>query len=229
MSDDQSPIPTPSQREVLVRRWLSVAALEHASVGSFARFPLQLLAVGAPPDLLLATQQAAADEVRHAVFAYGQASRFAGEALGPGPLPLDEAMPALDVRGVIAGLLDEACIGESVGAAEAAVCADAARDSAIRTGLSQVAKDEASHAALAWKSLRWLLMQHPGELDFASSHFDAALSQHRARLSAVGDDDDLSTWGFPSGQARCAAQLEALDSVVVEVGRALFASLRSSH
>ncbi|MBT9554900.1 MAG: hypothetical protein IV100_02675, partial [Myxococcales bacterium] len=58
MNDDHSPIPTPSQREVLVQRWLSVAALEHASVGSFARFTLQLLAVGAPPDLLLATQQA---------------------------------------------------------------------------------------------------------------------------------------------------------------------------
>lgn len=226
MSDDQSPLPTPSQREVLVQRWLSVAALEHASVGSFARFTLQLLAVGAPPDLLLATQQAAADEVRHAVFAYGQASRFAEEALGPGPLPLEEAMPALDVRGVIAGLLDEACIGESVGAAEAAFCAEVARDPAIQTGLAQVAKDEASHAALAWKSLRWLLTAHPHEIDFAISHFDAALAHHRTRLAGALDDDDLSAWGFPSGAMRCAAQLDALESVVVAVGRALFASLR---
>lgn len=218
---------TPAQAADLVDRWLAMAALEHASVGSFARFTLQLLAVGAPPDLLLATQQAAADEVRHAVFAYSQASRFAREPLGPGPLPLEAAMPALDVRGVIAGLLDEACVGESLGSAEASVCADAARDPAIRAGLAQVAKDEAEHAALAWRSLRWLLTEHPEEVDFALGRFDHALGEHRARLASGPDDADLSAWGCPSTATRREAQREALETVVVHVGRALFTSLRS--
>ncbi len=39
-------------RDALARHWLAVAALEHASVASFARFTLHLLALGAPPSLV---------------------------------------------------------------------------------------------------------------------------------------------------------------------------------
>ena len=45
--------------------WLEIARMEHASIAAFARFALQLLAVGAPPDLILAGQRAMADETNH--------------------------------------------------------------------------------------------------------------------------------------------------------------------
>ena len=44
--------------------WAEIAALEHASVASFARFTLQLLSLGAPPELLADVGQASADEIR---------------------------------------------------------------------------------------------------------------------------------------------------------------------
>ena len=145
----------------LAEHWRTVAALEHASVGSFARFTLQLLALGAPASLLRDTQLAAADEVRHAELAYGLASAYAGAPLGPGPLPLDGAMPALDAIAVTRTLVEEACIGETLGAAEAAETAAGCHDPAVKAVLTEIAADEARHAALAWRSLRWLLDTFP--------------------------------------------------------------------
>ncbi|PIE05451.1 MAG: Tenascin, partial [Sorangium cellulosum] len=46
----------PEVMEALANRWADIAAMEHASVASFARFTLQLMALGAPADLLGETQ-----------------------------------------------------------------------------------------------------------------------------------------------------------------------------
>ncbi|MCA9546694.1 MAG: ferritin-like domain-containing protein, partial [Myxococcales bacterium] len=56
----------PAQRARLADHWTRQALAEHASVASFARFALHLMAVGAPPDLLVATHQAGLDEIEHA-------------------------------------------------------------------------------------------------------------------------------------------------------------------
>merc|ERR1712198_179483 len=47
---------------------------EHASVASFARHTLQLMSMGAPATLLVGSQQAALDEIRHAKMCYGIAT-----------------------------------------------------------------------------------------------------------------------------------------------------------
>ncbi|HVM69350.1 MAG TPA: hypothetical protein VM204_05885, partial [Gaiellaceae bacterium] len=59
-----APVLDVAARDRLERHWLREAAAEHASVASFSRFSLQLLAVGAPPDLLVAAHEAALDEAR---------------------------------------------------------------------------------------------------------------------------------------------------------------------
>ena len=62
-----SPV-APELAAELAAHWTHIGQLEHASVAAFARFVLQLLGVGAPPSLVLAAQQALADEVEHARF-----------------------------------------------------------------------------------------------------------------------------------------------------------------
>jgi hypothetical protein len=52
------------QRAELAAQWAADGAAEHASIASFARATLQLMALGAPAGLLADTQRAAADEVR---------------------------------------------------------------------------------------------------------------------------------------------------------------------
>ncbi len=138
-------------------RWLEMAALEHASVASFARFSLQLLALGAPSALVRATQEAALDEIAHARIAYGIASRIAGREIGPGEFPQAALGIELDVAEVTRALVLEACVGETIGAIEAFESRDAARDPALGALLDRIATDELRHAELAYRCLAWLV------------------------------------------------------------------------
>ena len=62
-------------------RWLEQAEGEHASVASFAKNSLHLLSAEAPSDLLLLSQRASLDEIRHAEVCYRFASQFLGDDL----------------------------------------------------------------------------------------------------------------------------------------------------
>lgn len=143
----------------IARRWEIIAALEHASIASFARTTLSLLALGAPPDLLIDTQRAAADEVEHARITYSLVGRYGGVSRGPGPLPLPQAQLSLPStrREAIKAVIAEACVGETLGAAEARSMALNTRDSELALMLEQIAMDEERHAALAWRTLQWLM------------------------------------------------------------------------
>src|SRR5262249_8003152 len=63
-------------RARLAAAWLEIGRMEHASIAAFARFTLQLLAVGAPPDLVMAAQRAMADETNHAQLAFALAAAY---------------------------------------------------------------------------------------------------------------------------------------------------------
>lgn len=85
----------PASRDALTRAWLADALAEHASIASFARFTLDLLALGAPASMVRDAQRAMLDEIEHARLCFGLASRFGATAWGPG---------ALDVEGSRAGV-----------------------------------------------------------------------------------------------------------------------------
>jgi photosystem II stability/assembly factor-like uncharacterized protein len=154
----------------LARAWAQDALVEHASVAAFARVISDLLSIGAPVELIRATQQAIADELEHARLCFDLASRHAGTVLGPGALPL-LAKPTIfgtvsdsragDPVAIALAMLEEGCINESVAAAEAAVAALQCREPRTKSVLDRIAADETRHAALAWRTLRWLLDTHP--------------------------------------------------------------------
>src|SRR5262249_26351134 len=126
----------PNHRQ-LAQAWARDGLLEHASVAAFARVVAELLSIGAPPELVRATQQAIADELEHARLCFDLASRHAGAVLGPGSLPI-LAKPtnfgtvsdsrAGDPVAIALAMFEEGCINESVAAAEAAVAASTCRD-----------------------------------------------------------------------------------------------------
>jgi hypothetical protein len=136
--------------------WLSIARMEHASVASFARFAQELLRFGAPPDLLSDALIAAADEVRHAEQTFALASAYADEPLGPGALRVDDLSPAATLDTFVARLIIEGCVGETLGVAEALAQLEQELEPQLRTCLEQIAADETRHAALAWRTLRWV-------------------------------------------------------------------------
>lgn len=145
------------ERRSAAAHWAAQAAMEHASVASFARFSLQLLALGAPPDLVTEAHRAALDEVEHARVAYGVASRLAGRHIGPDLLPEAAAPLRVDLAAVVESLVEEGCVGETLGAAEGREIARRVTDGSLRAACAHIASDEERHAALAWRTLRWLL------------------------------------------------------------------------
>ena len=67
--------------------WERAGADEHASVAAFARLSLQLMAHGAPADLLRDVHQAALDEVGHAERCWSVARRLGAASVGAAPFP----------------------------------------------------------------------------------------------------------------------------------------------
>lgn len=143
-------------RGELARAWEHTARMEHASVAAFARFALDLLALGAPADLLARTHRAMADETKHARMAFAITSTYRGEDVGPGPLAMDGALDgAADVAVFVRRLVREGCVGETVAAIEADEAEASAIDPGVKNVLGVIANDESEHAQLAWRSLEW--------------------------------------------------------------------------
>lgn len=145
-----------SQRAELADAWTRIGRMEHASIAAFARFALQLLALGAPADLIEQTHLAMRDETRHALLAFGLATRYGGEPVGPGPLAIDGALVgADDVRDFVRLTIREGCIGETVAALEAGEAEATAADPVVKSVLAEIAHDERAHAELAWRAVQW--------------------------------------------------------------------------
>ena len=209
-------------REALSLRWSKVGLMEHASVAAFARFVLQLLSLGAPPDLVRDAQAAMADETRHAEVCFALAGAYAGVPIGPGPLSIDRAMEASDARSVLVTAIHEGCVGETVAAIEAAETAARAEDPAVREVLTGIAADESRHAELAWRYVRWALGAHPDLIGVARRAFADAL---RDAPAAGGDDRGaLIAHGLPGDGLRREIRRSALAGVVGPCAEALLAS-----
>ncbi len=155
-------------------RWASEATMEHASVAAFARLSLQLMALGAPWELIDRCHEAARDEVRHAVDAYRLASRH-GPAVRPTPFPQAAAPIDLNMEALVRHTLEDGCWGEGVAAEEARLGAGECLDPEIREVLQTVARDEAEHMALAWEVVRWAKSAHPAE---STRAIEAFLANH---------------------------------------------------
>ncbi len=147
-----------ASRAALAEAWLLDARLEHASIASFARWSLELLALGAPAELLADAQSAAVEEVTHAKLCFALASVFLGRSVGPGPLDVRGAMThAPTLPEVAAATVREGCIGETLSALLAQEQLAVATDPGARHVLEHIFADEARHAALAWRFVAWAL------------------------------------------------------------------------
>jgi hypothetical protein len=145
-------------RRALGEAWARDGLFEHASVASFSRFSMQLLALGAPADLVRDTHAACVDEVRHAELCFALASAYLGHDVEPSGLPMPAAVGIdADLAAVAAESALEGCVGETVAAVQAYVSLLRATDPAVREVLAMTVEDETRHAELAWRFLAWTL------------------------------------------------------------------------
>lgn len=145
-------------RRALAEAWARDGLFEHASVASFSRFAMQLLAVGAPSDLVRDTHAAAVDEVHHAELCLGLASAYFGHAVEPAALPFAAPLAIVaDLPAIAAEVAMEGCIGETVATVQALDALADTTDPAVREVLEITVADETRHAELAWRFLSWAL------------------------------------------------------------------------
>jgi hypothetical protein len=144
-------------RAQAARAWREDAALEHASIASFARLSLELLALGAPPTLVAAAHRAALDEVEHARVCFTIAAELAGAAapMGPAPLSLEGLAIGGDLVSLAVSAAREGCVGETVAALALSRAAASCDSPALAAQLAKMADDELAHASLAWQCVAW--------------------------------------------------------------------------
>ena len=149
------------ERAELAEHWTKMGQLEHASIAAFARFSLQLLSLGAPPELVDECTRALADETAHAKLCFGIASAYAGCAIGPGALDITGSLHVTTLTDIVDLVIAEGCFGETNAALEALQAAESASDPVIVAAYTRIARDEERHAALAFRFLRWALEREP--------------------------------------------------------------------
>ncbi len=179
-------------RAALAQIWREDARMEHASVASFARFTLELLALGAPADLVEGAQRAALDEVEHARLCFALASRLGGSALGPGSLDVSGSGNARGLADAAAAALVEGAIGETVAAMLAHEQLAGATDPGVRRALQRIAGDEETHAELGWRFARWALAQGGATVRAALARAAAEALRHPPRPVAPRDVDSVA-------------------------------------
>ncbi len=201
-----------AERAALASHYLSVAALEHASVASFARFTMELLSLGAPPELVSDAHRAGLDEVEHARLAFALASSYAGRSFGPGPLDLSRVTVGRDAREVLRALVEEGCVGETLGAAEARAIAGEATDAAVQAFHDRVAIEEQRHAELAYRTLAWMLA---GADDEDAAFVERCFAEAIERAGATVEGSSLALPGH--GLLGAAAVLRLRRQTLAEV------------
>lgn len=224
-------LPSVHRRE-LAEYWTRVGLMEHASVAAFARFALELLALGAPAELVEQTQRALGDEIAHTKLCFGLASRYAGRELGPRNLPLSGALEGRSSSVIVDTAILEACLGETLAAAEAAAALEQAQDEEVRGVLARIAEDEARHAELGFRFLSWVLSWAPPALreqalDTLFSAIERSLRECDAVLLESGADagslaaDALQAHGLLDRVQRLQARKMALTEIVLPCALAL--------
>ena len=144
-------------RAVLRDLWLHDARKEHASVPAFGQVAWQLVALGAPADLVRRAHVSCLQEIDHAERCFALASAYGGEDLGvqdmPALLPGGAELPSDRQRALVkvaTEALTDGALLEDYNAELAATALADVRDPAAREALVRVVEDEREHARLAW-------------------------------------------------------------------------------
>jgi hypothetical protein len=218
----------PDERRV-ADHWARAGLMEHASIAAFARFALQLLHLGAPRQLLEASQRAMQDETEHARLCFALAERYLGAPVGAGALRMNGALLDLDFESIVALCFREGCVGETVAALEARVARDHATDPEVQRVLDRIAPDEEQHAELAWKFIRWALSEKPALTRALLARELRALADELAAPAAPSTTEPGAPgYGLLAESERARIRRAALRDIVLPCAEAVLGATRPS-
>jgi hypothetical protein len=143
------------------------------------------MSIGAPSELIEASQQASIDEIRHAQICYGIASVFLESDFGPGFLNVEGSLDKMDLKRIVRSIIQEGCIEETISAVEAHLGAYTAKVPSIKDSLSQIATDETKHAQFAWDTIQWMVRRFPDIQNFVTETFRTELEDSLLVLEKI--------------------------------------------
>jgi hypothetical protein len=207
----------------LVELWLERGQNEHASIASFDRFSLGLLAVGSPPDLIEAAHAAAIDEIRHAQVCFAIASAYAGAGLGPGKLDLSGTLDSgFELGELVEHTVIEGCVGETLSALEAKRTAEETREPAVKAAMTIIATDEMRHSELAWAFVRWAVERDASVAPRIREAFAGSARNDRVQLPRYAcAEEPVQGLGFLLPDEAYRTRIRALEEVVRPAAEAL--------
>ena len=201
----------PTLASRLAAEWIDDALAEHASVASFARATLELMAHAAPAHLLEGCQRAALDEVRHAKLCFALAAAYGAAATCPGRLASPPPR-SFDLASLAASTFREGCVAETTAALAAERALSRCRDPAVRRVLGIIAEDEARHAVLAWRTVAWALGRG-GRGVAGALRAEAARRRPRASVASC-TNEGLGAYGRLDEESRARVSDDAWREVV---------------
>jgi len=167
---------------------LDAAHEEHASIAAFARTIAELMALGAPTWLLRETQEALADEIRHTEVSLALVEKLTSKKHVIAALPAATAPLARSTEDFFRDVLRGGAIGETLAAAKAHEQKDATGDDELRAFYEMIVVDESRHAALAFKTLRWLMAEQPELARVFAEEQDAAPAELGPIFASLKED-----------------------------------------
>jgi hypothetical protein len=205
-------------RRALAAQWRENGRTEHASVAAFARLTLDLMALGAPPQLIADANRDSLDEIRHAQLCFGLARALDGRVESPGAFPVaSNARKLSSMRTIALGQLAvdslvDGALHEGVSARIIAKLARRCDVPAIQVMLKEIAADEGRHARHGWDVTLWCLAE--GGEPVAHALEGALRALPRVMTSPMDDEARDGRW------ERFGIMGEALEAEEHEAARA---------
>jgi hypothetical protein len=181
------------------------AQIEYSSVWTFLRLASELMAAGAPAELVAAALDAADDEVRHAELCAGAAGGIALVPLAPAMAQARFTRRSTHALALLAAeAWREGCLNETAAAEEARLASGEAEGPA-RALLAAIAGDETRHAELSWSVLAWIFSIAPA----VASQAVAAAPSLGAVREEPATDRALARHGVPAPAVTASARAHA--------------------
>lgn len=145
--------------------WRETGRTEYASVVAFLKLAIELIAVGAPPDLVLDATNDARDEMRHAQNCFAIAQAFDGKILRPAAFPVVSTATMilhwrlLSLCRIGVSAIVDGALYESVSARIMAKMSKKCDDKVLGQKLKELAEDEFRHSAHGWEIAKWCIAE----------------------------------------------------------------------
>ena len=184
----------------------------------FARLATELSQVGARPDVIAMTREAADDELRHADLCGALVDAYLQRPLAPMPLPTGPlGSPALSQRDrVLYEMVAFCCVTETLNSALLVETLQVCTEPTIHDTVRAILKDEVRHARVGWIHLT--SERGDGRGTFLAEMMPAILTEAGAEEIGVGEPvvpPELAAYGELGAQTRREIFAQALTEVII--------------